>query len=134
MDSITIKVIKTNGTYDDAATEAAFRTQYAALKAANLACTEEVALAIHEVFDSLKPGERVNLPHLVSKAIGMLDVPTSEYGTWVERVGAYVRDNSKGEDPLFNIGKGTKSGGVARLRKPEVVTISVDELMEDAAQ
>lgn len=79
---------------------------------------ERVSQAVSGVFDSSAPGTRFLLNHLLSKTIEALDVQPEQYSKWEARVLDYVRSNSKGEDGLFMMGKGTKNGGVARKVKP----------------
>lgn len=122
MDIITIKVIKSNGSFDDAATEANFRAQYEAFKAEQATGIEDIARAVNAVFDRFDPGTRINLPHLASMAIAELKVNPAKYTAWEERVLDYVRSNSSKKvngswerpDALFLMGKGSKEGGVAR--------------------
>jgi hypothetical protein len=71
---------------------------------------EQVATAVHGVFDTYK-GARINMPALVSAAVTRLGVQPANYQVLADAVHAYVRSNA---GTLFTIQKG-KGGGVSRI-------------------
>lgn len=103
---------------DKAASQAALLTTFEAFWTDRDTYVQKIADAVNAVFDRESDGTRINLPHVASLTIAELKVSPKEYGKWEQRVLDYVRSNSKGDDSLFDIGKGTKNGGVARKAKP----------------
>jgi hypothetical protein len=130
--ALTITVIEINGQIDESATDASYRKELSALVSDRATYLARIENAVHAVFDSESAGTRINLPHVVSLAIAELKVSPKDYGKWEERVLKYVRDNSKGEGALFDIGKGSKNGGVARKPKPAATTESASVPSEGA--
>jgi hypothetical protein len=122
--SIIITVVETNGTIDESATEAVFRENLRTLIEGRTALTaeraeqqERIATAVLSVLDRF-PGKRINLPHLASLAVVHMGVAPEDFKRMTDLCLDYVRANSKGAESLFEMGKGSKHGGVARRVQP----------------
>ena len=131
--TLTINVIEINGQVNEAATDAEYRKELSALVSDRATYLGKIANAVNAVFDQETPGTRINLPHVVSLAIADLKVSPKEYGKWEARVLDFVRSNSKSDDSLFDIGKGTKNGGVARKLKPTPTSETMSVSSESAS-
>lgn len=114
--NLTFNLIESNGSIDMDASRADLLAKFEALITDRATYVHRIADAVNAVFD--REDTRINLPHVVSLTIAEMKISAKEYGKWEQRVLDYVRSNSKGEDALFDIGKGTKHGGVARKVKP----------------
>jgi hypothetical protein len=73
-----------------------------------------IALAVSDVFDSLK-GARANMPYVVNSALRGLNAQPENFKALSERVADYLRSHAgdRASGALFHIGKG-KTGGVTR--------------------
>lgn len=114
--NLTFNLIESNGSIDMEASRADLLAKFEALMTDRATYVHRIADAVNAVFD--REDTRINLPHVVSLTIAEMKISAKEYGKWEARVLDYVRSNSKGDDSLFDIGKGTKNGGVARKVKP----------------
>lgn len=122
--TITFNLIQSNGVDDTEASRQNLLAQFDAFMSDRATFLERIAQAVNGVFDR-SDTPRINLPHIVSMAIADLKVSPKDYGKWEGRVLEYVRCNSTGPDSIFEIGKGSKNGGVARRVRAAVVVEAV---------
>ena len=111
---ITIHAVEFNGTIDKEAAKDSLFAKIDELMADRASYRGKVAHAVTDVFDRHQRGTRFLLNHLLSKTIEALDVKPEQFSKWEDRVLEYVRSNSKGEESLYVMGKGSKNGGVGR--------------------
>jgi len=125
MSTITLTMeLSTNadGTIDQDAWEAAAVAAVGKRVAELETSTAQIAEVVSSLFDQFR-GQHLKMPALASAACNKLNTPPEYFGTFSERVLAFVRANSQGEkladgsvqrpDSLFVISKG-KNGGACR--------------------
>ena len=114
--TLTVKLVQgDNGSIDTEATTAAFQDQLAAHVANVETESSQIASKVAELFaDNKNKGKYIALPTVGSLTAHMLGAVSENFQTFSERVCDYVRANSKGDDSLFVIRKG--SGGGCGLR------------------
>jgi len=110
----TYMVRGTDGTPDTSATLNKFSADLDNYIASRETEQEVIAAAVNVVFDAHK-GVRMNVPFVISQALTALNVSAHPhmFNTLTQRVHAYISDNSKGDNSLFQIAKG-KGGGCSR--------------------
>ena len=120
--SITVPLVVSNGSIDQAASESAFRTALLKRVAEQETEVAEIADATLATFAEHK-GRAITMPALAGMVCARLNVQPENFSVLSDRVLDYVRSNSQGrtvngqvENPesLFVISKG--KGGGTRLR------------------
>jgi hypothetical protein len=112
---ITVTLVSKDGSLNQDASEAAFRSAYLNFVAQRETEQSTIADAVGALFDAHQ-GTSINMPAVASMACAKLNAQPENYSTLTELVLSYVRENAseKREDgKLFRIGKG-KGGGVKR--------------------
>lgn len=112
--SITVDLVRSSdGSVDTKATLASCEGAIARWCAERETESATVGAAVDALF-AAHPGERLPMPYLVSEACKHLNAQPANFKALGLKVSEYVRENSKGEAPLFSIAKGA-GGGCAKL-------------------
>jgi hypothetical protein len=123
MDTITVTLVRVDGSIDENASQDAFSAALSKHIASTEMETSKIASAISAVFDEFK-GQSIPMPALCNFALTRLGSSPANYKVLNERTAQYVRENAQGDkdkatgtvahpDSLFVINKGS-GGGCAR--------------------
>lgn len=75
---------------------------------------EKIANAVSAVFDTTK-GKRAPVDFVIGQSLIRLNVQSENYKILERRVDNYLHINAKGENALFNIGRGKGHSGIGRI-------------------
>lgn len=118
MSTITVELVTSNGSIDQAASQAAFATALSAHVAEVELQDTLIAEKVAELFAEYK-GRHIQMPTLASMVTQRLGGVPENFKTLSSRVLDYVRANAQGDNSLLVISKG-KNGG-ASLRADATV-------------
>ena len=113
-DTITVKLVETNGQVDQEATKEAFESALTKLVSDRETEEASIATAVSALFDEHK-GQRIAMPILAGLVAHRLNAPIETTRTVQERALNYLRANSrKGDDNSLFVVKLGAGGGVGR--------------------
>lgn len=126
--SLTVDLVQSDGSIDQAASEQAFRTALVKRMAELETEGAEIAAATAELFDQYR-GQAIDMPTLGSLVAQKLNAVPENHAVLSERAKQYVRANSQETkdaagnvtqhpDSLFVIGKGKGGGCYRRADRP----------------
>jgi hypothetical protein len=76
---------------------------------------ETIANAVSAVFDTLN-GKRAPLDFVIGQATNKIGAVSENYTSLYDKVDHYLHVNSKGDNSLFNIGRGKGHAGIGRVK------------------